>query len=98
MPGVNRKEQRRLEAKAREEKAAKLKPLKAEFAAIEIDIAKLEAEKATLTQQLADPGFFQDAGDAPKAMKRFSEIETILTIRYSKWGDLSDRLEKADTT
>ncbi|MEM1444157.1 MAG: ABC-F family ATP-binding cassette domain-containing protein, partial [Verrucomicrobiota bacterium] len=50
--GVNRKEQRRLEAKAREEKNAKLRPLKQEFEAIEASIAKLEAEKEGLTAKL----------------------------------------------
>ena len=26
-------------------------------------------------------------------MKRFSEIETILEVRYSKWEDLSGKIE-----
>ncbi|HRQ90551.1 MAG TPA: ABC-F family ATP-binding cassette domain-containing protein, partial [Bacteroidia bacterium] len=57
--GANRKEQRRLEAKAREERNAKLKPLKKEFETVEAEIAKLEEEKTQLDAKLADPEFFK---------------------------------------
>jgi ATP-binding cassette subfamily F protein 3 len=90
---ANRKEQRRLEAKAREDRAARLKPLKTEFATLEAEIAKLEAEKEQLNANLADPDFFSKGDQSAAAMKRFSEIETILEVRYSKWEDLSGKIE-----
>lgn len=90
---ANRKEQRRLEAKAREDRASRLKPLKTEFAALEVEIAKLEAEKEQLNANLADPNFFSKGDQSAAAMKRFSEIETILEVRYSKWEDLSGKIE-----
>lgn len=93
---ANRKEQRRLEAKAREERAAKLKPLKTEFSALEAEIAKLEAEKEQLNTKLADPEFFKRGDESASAMKRFSEIESALESRYSKWGDLSEKIEALD--
>jgi len=95
--GVNRKEQRRLEAKAREEKAAKLRPLKKEFEAVEAEIAKLEEEKAELDAKLADPEFFRSAEEAPAAMKRYAEIETLLESRVTKWGELSEKIEKLES-
>ncbi|MBL9160549.1 MAG: ABC-F family ATP-binding cassette domain-containing protein [Verrucomicrobiales bacterium] len=94
--GANRKEQRRLEAKAREERAQKLRPLKKEFEAVEAEIAKLETEKAELDGKLADPEFFKKGDEASVAMKRYSEIEALLESRVSKWGDLSDRIEKLE--
>lgn len=95
--GGNRKEQRRLEAKAREERALKLRPLKKEFEAIEAEIAKLETEKAELDSKLADPEFFKKGDEASVAMKRYSEIESLLESRVSKWGDLSDKIEKLES-
>ena len=94
--GANRKEQRRLEAKAREERAQKLRPLKKEFEAVEAEIAKLEEEKLVLDAKLADPEFFKKGEEASVAMKRYSEIEALLESRVSKWGDLSDKIEKLD--
>jgi ATP-binding cassette subfamily F protein 3 len=94
--GANRKEQRRLEAKAREERAQKLRPLKKEFEAVEAEIAKLEEEKLVLDAKLADPEFFKKGEEASVAMKRYSEIEALLESRVSKWGDLSDKIEKLE--
>ncbi len=91
--GLNRKEQRRLEAKAREERATKLRPLKKEFETLESEIAKLETEKSQLDAKLADPEFFKKGDESSTAMKRYSEIETLLESRVTKWGELSDRIE-----
>ncbi len=94
--GTNRKEQRRLEAKAREERNTKLKPLKTEFEALEIGIAKSEEEKELLTKNLADPEFFTQGEKAAEAMKRFSEIESLLEKQYSRWETLSEQIEKME--
>ncbi|PAW64764.1 MAG: ABC transporter ATP-binding protein, partial [Verrucomicrobiia bacterium Tous-C2TDCM] len=94
--GANRKEQRRLDAKAREERAQKLRPLKKEFEALEAEIAKLETEKDELDGKLADPEFFKKGDDASTAMKRYSEVETLLESRVAKWGELSDKIEKLE--
>ena len=94
--GANRKEQRRLDAKAREERAQKLRPLKKEFEALEAEVAKLEKEKAELDGKLADPEFFKKGDDASTAMKRYSEVETLLESRVAKWGELSDKIEKLE--
>ena len=91
--GVNRKEQRRLEAKAREERATKLKPLKKEFEALESEIAKLEEEKLQLDAKLADPEFFKQGEESSAAMKRYSEIEEGLEKRLGRWAELSEKIE-----
>ncbi len=91
--GLSRKEQRRLEAKAREERAAKLRPLKKEFETLETEIAKLETEKGQLDAKLADPEFFKNGEQSSAAMKRYSEIEEALEARIARWSDLSERIE-----
>ena len=91
---ANRKEQRRLEAKAREEKAAKLKPLEAEFETVEEKIGSIEQEKADLTAKLVDPEFFKKGEEAAEATKRFAEVESELEGLYTKWSELSDAIEE----
>lgn len=95
--GLSRKEQRRLEAKAREEKAAKLKPLKKEFEQIEGSIGNLEQEKAALTRKLVDPEFFKKGDEATEATKRFSEVESELEGYYTRWSALSDEIERVES-
>ena len=96
--GANRKEQRRLEAKAREAKAAKLKPLKQEFESVEEKIGTLEQEKADLTAKLVDPEFFKKGEEAAEATKRFAELEAELETCYSRWSELSDEIEQLEST
>ncbi len=92
--GANRKEQRRLEAKAREAKAAKLKPLVEEFESVEEKIGSIEQEKSELTNKLVDPEFFKKGEEAAEATKRFAEVESQLEGLYSKWNELSDKIEE----
>jgi ATP-binding cassette subfamily F protein 3 len=94
--GANRKEQRRLEAKAREAKAAKLKPLEEEFESVEEKIGSIEQEKSELTNKLVDPEFFKKGEEAAEATKRFAEMESELEGLYSKWSELSDKIEELD--
>lgn len=96
--GASRKEQRRLEAKAREERNTKLKPLKAEFSSLETEIAQLEEEKGKLSGKLSDPEFFKQGEESTTAMKRFSEIESKLESHYTHWEDLSERIEKMESS
>ena len=91
--GANRKEQRRLAAKAREARATKLKPLKTEFEKVETIIGKLEQEKAELTAKLVDPEFFKKGEAAAEATKRFSEVESELETFFTKWSKLSEEIE-----
>lgn len=97
--GGSRKEQRRLEAKAREAKAAKLKPLKAEFEQIEEEIGQLEIEKAELTKKLVDPEFFKSGEEEVKAgTDRFAEVEKSLESHYSRWDELSEEIERIEAS
>ena len=94
--GGNRKEQRRLEAQARQAAAAKLKPIKEEFERVEQTIADLEQEKTELTQKLVDPEFFKKGEEAAEASKRFAEVESELENHYTRWSELSDEIEKME--
>ncbi len=91
---VNRKEQKRREAELRQKRAKLLKPLENELEELESKIAELEGAQATLTAALsseeiaADPDKLQQAGHAVQ------QITEKLETSYSRWGELSDEVEK----
>ncbi len=92
--GANRKEQRRLEAQKRQQLASKLKPLKTEFDAVETSIGTLEQEKAGLAAKLADPDFFKkNPEESAEVAKRFHDIESDLATAYTRWTELTDKIE-----
>jgi len=96
--GSERKKQRRLEAQARQARAAKLEPLKEEAERLETAIGDLEQEKADLTAKLIDPEFFKQNDEATAATKRFSEVESELESSYTRWSELSDEIERIEAS
>lgn len=95
--GGNRKEQRRLEAEARQAKAKKLKPLKEEFEKVEAEIGKYEKEKEVLTGKLMDPEFFKtEAAAATEASTRLSQLDGLLEKTFSRWSELSEKIEELE--
>ena len=97
MPGVNRKEQRRIEAEARELKSKVLKPLEAEFTTLEAKIAEQEAAQGTLTQQLSSDAVLNDSGKLREVTNAVDKIAKALETSYYRWGQLSDEIEKVKT-
>ncbi len=94
VPGVNRKEQRRLEAEAREMKSKVLKPLESEFEALEAKIAELEAAQATLTQRLSSDEVSNDQSKLREVTNAVDKLAKSLETSYYRWGQLSDEIEK----
>jgi ATP-binding cassette subfamily F protein 3 len=97
VPGVNRKEQRRIEAEAREIKSKVLKPLEVEFAALEVKIAETEAAQATLTQQLSSPAVINDPSKLREVSNAVEKLAKSLETSYSRWGALSEEIERLRT-
>ncbi len=93
-PGVSRKEQRRLEAEAREMKSKVLKPLEAEFEALEKKIADLEGSQSTLTQLLSSEAVTNDPAKLREVTNAVEKIAKALESSYFRWGELSDEIDK----
>ena len=94
VPGVNRKEQRRLEAEARELKSKVLKPLEAEFETLEIKIAELESAQASLTASLSSEEVAGDSAKLRETTNAVSKLTTALETAYTRWGALSEEIER----
>ncbi len=94
VPGVNRKEQRRIEAEAREIRSKVLKPLEAEFETLEGKIAELESAQATLTQQLSSDEVANTSGKLREVTNAVEKLSKSLETSYSRWGALSEEIER----
>ena len=91
----NRKDQRRLDAGAREMRAKVLKPLENELDALEAKIAEFEAAQTTLTTALSSDEVAADSDKLRETSNAITQITTALETSYSRWGVLSDEIEKA---
>jgi ATP-binding cassette subfamily F protein 3 len=94
IPGVNRKDQRRQEALAREAKTKVLQPLEKELETLEAKIAEQEAAQATLTAALSSE---EISGDPEKLRQTTNAVEKItktLELAYTRWSSLTEEIEQ----
>ena len=92
-PGVNRKEQRRLEAQAREARSKILTPLAKELTKLEEKIAEQEAAQATLTTALSSD---ETSGNAEKLRQTTNAVEKIthtIALASPRWSALTEEIE-----
>jgi ATP-binding cassette subfamily F protein 3 len=97
VPGVNRKEQRRIEAEQREIRSKVLKPLETEFTALEARIAELEGAQATLTAQLSSEEVSNNPGKLREVTNAVDKLAKSLEVSYTRWGALSEEIERLRT-
>ncbi len=94
--GANRKEQRKLEAARRQQRASVLKPLQQEAQELESKIGEYEAAQATLTDHMSNPSTAADAEKMQQASSAYQAISEKLEAAITRWGELSDAIEKAE--
>ncbi len=93
-PGINRKEQRKLEAQAREARTKVLAPLEKELASLEEKIAEQEAAQATLTTALSSPEISEDSDKLRQTTNAVEKITKALDLAYTRWSSLTEEIEK----
>jgi ATP-binding cassette subfamily F protein 3 len=87
---------------ARERRAAAagrrqaLAPLRNAARAAEKEVATLDAERARLEAQLADPALYADAARAAALARRRGEVASALASAEERWLALAEELEKAE--
>jgi ATP-binding cassette subfamily F protein 3 len=91
---INRKDQRRVDAEARELRARVLKPLENELATLESKIAEFEAAQITLTSALSSDEVAADPDKLRETSNAVVRIAVALETSYSRWGELSDEIEQ----
>ncbi len=93
-PSVNRKEQKRREAELRQQRSKLLKPLESELEQLESGIAELEGAQATLTAALSSEEVAADPDKLQQTSRAVQQITEKLENAYSRWGTLSDEVER----
>jgi len=93
---ASRKEQKRMEAQQRQERSRRLKPLREEFEEVEQRIAEMEDEKTELTRRIGDPSLFSSKEEAMLVIRQFRQLEVDLEKLYTRWGDLSEEIERIE--
>jgi ATP-binding cassette subfamily F protein 3 len=93
-PGVNRKDQRRLEAQAREARTKILTPLETELSQLEEKIAEQEAAQATLTAALSNPEVSTDPEKLRQTTNAVEKITKALELAYTRWSSLTEEIEQ----
>ena len=91
-PGLDAREQRRLDAQARQQQAERLRPLKRELEQIDQRLAVLSAEQAVLHERLSTslpPAEIADFG------RRLKASEDEAAALEERWLELSSELETA---
>jgi ATP-binding cassette subfamily F protein 3 len=93
--GVNRKEQKRLEADARNKLAAQRKPLQTKQNKLDKDMATLNSEKAELDAFLLLEEAYQEHNKArlAAALKRQGELSAQLEEMEMAWLELQEAME-----
>ena len=94
--GGNRKEQRKLEAARRQQRTQVLKPLQDELQELERQISEYEAAQTSLTGHMSDPATAGDAEKMQEASSAYKAISEKLEAAITRWGEVSDAIEKAE--
>nr|WP_314898762.1 ATP-binding cassette domain-containing protein [uncultured Deefgea sp.] len=92
---VNRKEQKRLAAEARQNLANARKPLEKDLARIEAEMARITAEQATITATLADETLYlpERKEALQKILASEIKLKEKLAEREAAWMAVSDEIE-----
>jgi ATP-binding cassette, subfamily F, member 3 len=94
--GPDRKEQRRIEAEARQRLAKQRRPLERRLAALEARMERLRAEKTDLEVRLADPSLYEDARKAvlKECLLDQARIAEALDAAEEEWLAVSEEMEE----
>jgi ATP-binding cassette subfamily F protein 3 len=94
--GINRKEQRKLEAEKRQKRTQVLKPLQTELESLENSIAEFESAQAALTQHMSEPETAGNAEKMQQASHAYQALSEKLENAYTRWGEINDLIEKLE--
>lgn len=93
---LSRKEERRIEARLRQEKSRKIKPYKKEFEQRESAIEKLEARKNEIEDQMARPDFYDDSEQVKDISMEYEQLKAKLEKEYARWEDLAETIAEIE--
>ena len=95
---ADRKEQKRLEAEARQKRSQQRKPLQNKITKLEVELERLNVEKAKLDSFVADPTSYEPArkSELTDALRKQADVMAKLTQVETDWMDAQEQLEALD--
>ncbi len=94
---VSRKEQRRLEAEARQARSRLKRDAQKRVKAIEDEIAALEAREKELVAELEDPATYELRGRAADINRELADLHQRLPGLHAEWETAATRLMELET-
>lgn len=91
-PGMDRKEQKRLEAEQRQARSRKRQAIQQRVTELETEIADLEAKEQELTAELEKPETYQVGGRAMQINRELLEIHERLPVATAAWEAAAEEL------
>jgi ATP-binding cassette subfamily F protein 3 len=92
----NRKDQRKNEAEARNQRNKTLRPLQEELTSLEAKIAEYEASQNSLTAELSSEEIASDPEKFRASTNSLDKVTKALELAYSRWADLTAQIEKLE--
>jgi len=96
--GVDRKEQKRLEAQARQARASERKARQQLVARLEKDIADCETRQANLVVELENPETYAKAGAAMHLNRELMGVQHQLETLTAEWEEAAKKLAEIEAT
>jgi ATP-binding cassette subfamily F protein 3 len=99
-PAPDRKEQKRLEAEARQRLSALRKPIETRIRALEADLDRLNARKAEVDARLADPALYAEGekDEVKTLLREQADLSARLETVEAEWLERQEALEALETT
>jgi ATP-binding cassette subfamily F protein 3 len=91
--GRKTREQKRLEAEARNRLHRTLRPVRERLAAVEKEMAEAEERHKELTSLLASESFYQSGTDFSETLREHARLERRITELNGEWESLAVRLQ-----
>ncbi|MDK9708477.1 MAG: ABC-F family ATP-binding cassette domain-containing protein [Desulforhopalus sp.] len=92
----NRKERKRLEALARQERSRRAAPWLKQLAEAEKQVEACEQQKEDLEALMADPELYKDEKSWAKTSKEYEDCKRHLERWYTKWETAQEKIDAID--
>lgn len=92
----NRKERKKLEALARQERSRRAAPWLKQLAEAERQVEACEQEKEDLEALMADPDLYKDEKSWAKTSKEYEDCKRHLERWYTKWETAQEKIDAID--
>jgi ATP-binding cassette subfamily F protein 3 len=95
-PGPSRRDERRVAAEQRAQRAAQRRPLQKQVDEVERELARLEARITEIDARLADPDAYRDGAAAAELGRERGTLQKARDAAEERWLELSADLEALD--